>query len=138
MEMICNLFRILEVISQRGSQLRRWSFNLQSGTHVLAGGFAGAKHLAKFHKWISFRSCEMGFGLRNFRSSFRSCKISHSLMRCLQTTITSLFQLQLVHRLKCWTSDLLRFETTYSIHKMDSRKYSKYVLQLLSSWISSC
>ena len=30
-------------ISQRGSQLRRWSFNLRSGTHVLGGGFAAAK-----------------------------------------------------------------------------------------------
>ena len=67
--MICNLFRSLEVISQRGSQLRKWSFNLRSGTRVLGGGFTAVKHLAKFHKWISFRS------------SFRSCEISHSLMQ---------------------------------------------------------
>ena len=66
-------------ISQRGSQLRRWSFNLRSGTRVLGGGFIAVKHLAKFRKWISFRStfpsCEMGFGLQNFRNSFRSCEI---------------------------------------------------------------
>ena len=83
--MICNLIRSLEVISQRGLQLRKWSFNLRSGTHELAGGFTAAKHLVKFCKWISFRSsfhsCEMGFGLRNFRSSFRSYEIWHSLMR---------------------------------------------------------
>ena len=99
--MICNLIRSLEVISQRGSQLRRWSFNLRSGTRVLAGGFAAAKHLAKFRKWISFRSYEMGFRLRNFRSTLRDC---------LQTAITSLFQLQFVHRLKRWTFDFPSFE----------------------------
>ena len=63
LEMICHLFRSLKVISQRGSQLRKWSFNLRSGTCVLAGGFVAVKHLAKFRKWISFRS------------SFRNCEI---------------------------------------------------------------
>ena len=94
--------------------------DLRSGTRVLGGGFAAAKHLAKF------RSCEMGFGLRNFRIAWRSC---------LQTAITSSFQLQFVHHLKRWTPDFPSFKTTYSMHEMDSRKYSKYVQQLLSSWI---
>ena len=57
---------------------------------------------------------------------------------CLPMDITSSFHLWFEHRLKRWTSDFLSFETTYSMHKMDSRKCSKYVLQLLSSWISSC
>ena len=105
LEMICHLFRSLKVISQRGSQLRRWSFNLRSGMHVLGGGFAAAKHLAKFRKWISIRSCEMGFGLRNFRSSFRI-----TWCNCLQTAITSSFQLQFAHCLKRWTPDFLSFE----------------------------
>ena len=120
LEVICNLFRNLEVILQRGSQLWRWSFNLRSSIRVLGGGFAAAKHLAKF------RSCEMGFGLRNFRTAWRSC---------LQTAITSSFQLQFVHHLKRWTPDFPSFKTTYSMHEMESRKYSKYVQQLLSSWI---
>ena len=102
LEMIYNLFHSLEVNLQRGSQLRRWSFNLRSGTHVLGGGFA-----AHFASWCS----------------------------CLQTTITSSFQLQFVYRWKRWTSDLSRFETTYSMYQKDSRKYSKYVQQFLSSWI---
>ena len=65
----CNLVHNLEMISHLGwqlgddfapwfaawrwfcnmvSQLRRWNFNLRSGTRVLPGGFAAAKHLAKF------------------------------------------------------------------------------------------
>ena len=49
--------------------------------------------------------------------------------------ITSLFQLQFAHHLKRWIPDFLSFEKTYSMHKMDSRKCSKCVQQLLSSWI---
>ena len=88
-----------------------------------------------FVAWRWFRSyetpCEISqvdfiSQLRNFRTAWCSC---------LQTTITSLFQLQLVYCLKRWTPDLLIFETTYSMHEMDYRKYSKYVQQLLSSWI---
>ena len=142
LEMICNLIRSLEVISQRGSQLRRWSFNLRSGTRVLAGGFTAAKYLAKFHRWISFRSsfhrCKMGFGLRNFRNKRLILQLRNfrtAWCGCIQTAITSSFQLQFVHCLKCWTPDFLSFETTYGMNEMESRKYSKCVQQFLSSWI---
>ena len=64
--------------------------------------------------------------LRNFRTAWCSC---------FQTAITSSFQIQFVYRLKRWTSNFSSFETKYSMHEMDSIKYSKYVQQLLSSWI---
>ena len=95
--------------------------------------FAAMKMEAWAAKWqscakggfrSSFRNCEMGFGLRNFRSALRSC---------FQMAITSSFQLQFMHHLKRWTPDFLRFKTRYSMHEMDSRKYSKCVQQLLSS-----
>ena len=68
--------------------------------------------------------------LRNFRSS-----IHLALHSCLQTTITSSFQLQFVYRFKCWTPNFSSFKKTYSMHKMNSRKYSKCVQELLSSRI---
>ena len=64
--------------------------------------------------------------LRNFPTAWCSC---------LQTAITSSFQLQFVHHLKRWTPNFPSFKTTYSMHKMNSRKYSKCIQQLLSSWI---
>ena len=88
---------------------------------------------AKWHSCAKgwFRSCEttceMGAWLRNFRSTLRGC---------LQTAITSSFQLQFVHRLKRWTPDFPRFKTRYSMNEMDSSKYLKYVQQFPSSWIS--
>ena len=102
--------------------------------------FATAKmefQLAKWHtcawRWFHSREtpCEISqvdfiSQLWNFRTAWCSC---------LQMAITSSFQLQLVHHLKRWTPDLPRFEKTYSMHDMDSRKYSKYVQQLLSCWI---
>ena len=132
LEMICNLIRSLEVISQPRAISQPRSI------------FAGWRHFRS-----PFRSFQMGLGgcemvlvcqgvvsqlwniLRNFRSSFRL-----ALRGCLQTAITSLFQLQFMHRLKSWTPDFLSFETRYSMHEIDSRKYSKCVQQFPSSWIS--
>ena len=59
-----------------------------------------------------------------------------ALCSCLQMTITSSFQLWFAHYLKRWTFNFLNFETIYSMYTMDSRKCSKFVLQLLSFWIS--
>ena len=120
MEMICNLemIRILEATSRPRanfmviSQLQNQGVELRNGTHVPRGGFAAAKHPV------------------NFRNSIRL-----ALCSCLQTTITSLFQLQFVHHLKSWTPNFPSFETTYSMHKMNSKKYSKCVQELLSSRI---
>ena len=97
----------------------------------LKGDFAAISQLrnegnyaAKWHscakKW--FRSCETPFQmvsrLRNSRSALRAC---------LQTTITSSFQLQIVYRLKCWTPDFPSFETRYRMHNLSSRKCFKNV-----------
>ena len=53
----------------------------------------------------------------------------------LPMALTSSFQLRFTYHLKCWISDFPIFKMTYSMHEMDSRKYSKYVQQLMSSWI---
>ena len=132
LEVICNLIRSLEAISQPRVISQPRSI------------FAGWRHFrspfcsSRMRGW----SCEMALvcqrvvsqlrnTLRNFRSSFRS-----ALRSCLQTTITSSFQLQFVHRLKRWTPDFPRFKTRYSMNEMDSSKYLKYVQQFPSSWIS--
>ena len=128
------LVRSLEMISHLGSQLQKWNFNLRNGTRVLAGGFTATKHLAKFSQVILqlISQLQNGFWsakfsqlisqlilqLRNFRST---------LCGCLQKAITSYFQLQFAHRLKCWTPDFPSFEMKYSMHKMDSIKYLKCV-----------
>ena len=39
--------------------------------------------------------------------------------------VTPSFQLRIVHRLKRWIANFLSFETTYSMHNLGSRKYSK-------------
>ena len=118
----CNL----EVIPQLGDDLQ---FGNDSQLHSQLGGHFAAKgqfrsHFAtKEHFHRPFRSCEMrGWGcemalmcqgvvlqlrntLRNFRSS-----IHLALHSCLQTTITSSFQLQFVYLIttkKCYFVDLI-------------------------------
>ena len=54
------------------------------------------------------------------------CKILPSAWSdCLAMVVTPSFQLWIVHRLKHWIVDFLSFKTTYSMHKLDSRKCSK-------------
>ena len=43
----------------------------------------------------------------------------------LPMAVTPSFQLRIAHHLKHWISDFLSFETTYSMHNLDSRKCSK-------------
>ena len=68
-------------------------------------------------------------GLRNHFASkvdfaaLRSCLSASDI--CLPTAVTPSFQLRIVHRLKHWIADFLRFEMKYSMHKMDFRKCSK-------------
>ena len=45
--------------------------------------------------------------------------------------VTPSFQLRIAHYLKHWIVNFLSFETTYSMHKLNSRKCSK------SGWLSS-
>ena len=44
-----------------------------------------------------------------------------------QMAITSLFQIQIAHRLKHWTSNSLIFKRTYGMHNLSSKKCSKNV-----------
>ena len=53
----------------------------------------------------------------------------------LPMALTPLFQLRIAHHLKRWISKFPSFETTYSMHKLNSRKCSKSGWQLLSSWM---
>ena len=53
----------------------------------------------------------------------------------LPMALTSSILLRIMHHLKHWISDFPSFKTKYSMHKMDSRKCSKSIQQLLSSWI---
>ena len=53
----------------------------------------------------------------------------------LPMALTSSFQLQITYHLKHWIDDFSNFKTTYGMHKLSSRKCSKSVQQLLSSWI---
>ena len=95
--------------------------------------FTDAKMEAWAAKWHScakggfrnsFRSYEMGFGLRNFHSALRGC---------LQMAITSSFQLQFAHCLKRWTPDFASFETTYSMHLQEVLEMFPTVVVLLNS-----
>ena len=43
----------------------------------------------------------------------------------IPTAVTPSFLLRIAHRLKHWIADLLSFETTYSMNKLDFRKFSK-------------
>ena len=54
--------------------------------------------------------------LRNWLSSWSDL---------LLMTLTSSFQLRFTNRLKHWIFDFVSFETTYSMHNLDSRKCSK-------------
>ena len=49
--------------------------------------------------------------------------------------VTPSFQLRIVHCLKRWIYNFPRFETTYSMHKLSSRKCSKSGWQWLSFWM---
>ena len=68
--------------------------------------------------------------LRKFRSKrirfSQPCKnLPSAWSDLLAMAITPLFQLRIVHHLKNWIVDFLSFETTYSMHKLNSRKCSK-------------
>ena len=76
-------------------------------------------------------------GLRKFCKAEKGLWNSFSAWcSCLQMVITSSFQLWFAHCLKRWTPDFPSFEMIYSMYTMDSRKCSKFFLQLLFFWIS--
>ena len=89
------------------------------------------KHSGEFHRRARW--------LRNFatwRTPFRSLQNWPSTW-CdrLPMALTSSFQIRIMHHLKHCISDFSSFETKYNVHKLSSKKCSKSVQQLLSSWI---
>ena len=75
-------------------------------------------------------------GLRNFAAKgqhFRSPRLISQSCKNLSSTwsdrrpmdVTPSFQLRIVYRLKYWIFDFLSFETTYSMHKLNSRSAPK-------------
>ena len=95
------------------------------------GGFCSLQHeLQKFHKLkvsISQEKVDFTTWILWFRS-LRNCL--SAWCGYLPMVITSSFQLWFVPRLKHWISEFPSFETTYSMHKMDSRKCIKIVVLL--------
>ena len=67
------------------------------------------------------------------RTSFSQPKADFTVVQNLPSTwsdrlpmaVTPSFQLRIVHHLKHWIFYFLSFETTYRMHKLNSRKYSK-------------
>ena len=108
--------------------VRKWDLNCEVAYMCLQVILQLRNSFQNFRKLIS--------QLWNFRKLISQLRNFHSAWcGCLLMAITSSFQLWLAHRLKRWISNFLSFETTYSMHKVDSRKCSKYVQQLMSSWI---
>ena len=52
-------------------------------------------------------------------------KFPSALSDILAMAVTPSFQLRIIHHLKHWIFDFLSFETTYRMHKLNSRKCSK-------------
>ena len=73
---------------------------------------------------------------RSKRTPFSQSKADFAVVQNLPSTwsdrlpmvVTPSFQLRIVYRLKHWIVDFLIFETTYSMHKLNSRKCSKSCL----------
>ena len=85
--------------------------------------------LQKFRKWIWL--------VRNFSIWIWLLRNSFSAWCSrLQMAITSSFQLWFAHYLKHWSPDFPSFKIIYSMYTMNSIKCSKFVIQLLSFWIS--
>ena len=67
-----------------------------------------------------------GQHFRSKRVISQQCKILPSAWSDrLPMAVTPSFQLRIVQRLKHWIFDFSSFETTYSMHKLNSRKCSK-------------
>ena len=77
--------------------------------------------------------CKRAAKFRNMKDTILQPKADFAALRSwlsacgvrLPTVVTPSFQLRIVHRLKHWIANFLRFETTYSMHKLDFRKCSK-------------
>ena len=110
-------------ISKAFSKGERWRVQILQGEkppwEISQGGFSWCE-MAKFRtmKKISLRNFrKVKFILRN--------GVPMAWCNCLPKAISSSFQLQIVHGLKCWILDFLNFEMVYSMYKMDFGKCSK-------------
>ena len=67
-----------------------------------------------------------GQHFRSPRLILQPCKnLPSTWSDLLAMAVTPSFQLRIVYCLKHWIVDFLSFETTYSMHKLNSRKCSK-------------
>ena len=87
------------------------------------------------------QSCKMAAKFRSMKDTISQPKANFAALwnwpsawsDWLPMAVTPSFQLRIVHRLKHWISNFSSFKTTYSMHKLSSRKCSKSGWQWLSS-----
>ena len=129
----CNL----EVISQLGDDFATWRWFATSFAawrwfrNVVRNyedGGMGCKMALVGQRWVSQLISQLRNGLWAVKFSLIFARLSSNSHNFFVSTLIRV-------RLKRWTPDFPSLETTYSMHEMDSRKYSKYVQQFLSSWI---
>ena len=85
-------------------------------------------------QWVNSKlgSFRIGFQIYKLNFEFISwiSKWSFSFTQLSSNDNTSSFQLWFAHRLKCWTLDFPSFVMIYSMSKMDSWKFSKFILKV--------
>ena len=106
-----------------------------------------AKYLKKCWSQISgsfrriSRRCKRAVKFRSMKDTISQPKADFAALQNLPSAwsdrlpmaVTPLFQLRIAHYLKHWIANFPIFETTYSMHKLSSRKHSKSDWQWLSS-----
>ena len=65
---------------------------------------------------------------------FQGAKFSHLCAVCLQTAITSSFQIQIMYRLKNYIPDVPSFKMIYGMHNLSFRKCFKNVSNSSEIW----
>ena len=90
--------------------------------------------LWNFASWRSSFCSQMSISQRA-PCDFAAAKLAFNLVWLASNGYNFFISTPICVLFKAWIPDFLSFQTTYSMHEMDSRKCSKYVQQLLSSWI---
>ena len=103
---------------------RVWGFRHQiSKAKYLKMSIANIGKLQEKFRCIVKNGCEI---ISQPKANFAAVqKFPLALSDLLEMAVTPSFQLRIVRRLKHWIIDFLRFETTYSMYKLDFRKCSK-------------
>ena len=106
---------------------RLFSQGCEVGFHLEVPSFQLAAYIGQLQEEIHHivqKSCEITSQQKGDFATL--CKMLPSAWSdWLAMAVTSSFQLQIVHHLKHWIVDFLRFEMVYSIHQLDFRKCSK-------------